>query len=193
MNRANRAAINAVSNVGGFLVPLMVNFIITPIVLVLLGEEGYGLQTLALVVSGYLTFMDLGMDIPITKLLAEDNAKKDYISSNHLLNSTLVLYLVIGFFGFILIFLSRDLLASTVFHIPAHRFNDARCVFLLAGVGFALNIFASWGRAALNGIQRYDINTFIRIITMVSASIIGIIALYLGYGLVGFVFVRVIS
>lgn len=93
MSRINQTAINIVTNTGGFLIPLSVNFIVTPILLRFIGEEGYGLQSLALVISGYLAFMDLGMDIPITKLLAEDHAKADHSSANQLLNTTLLLYL----------------------------------------------------------------------------------------------------
>jgi O-antigen/teichoic acid export membrane protein len=193
MNRINQTAVNMVTNAGGFLAPLLVNFITTPILLKLLGQEGYGLQSLVLVVSGYLVIMDLGMDIPITKLLAQDHARGHRLLANRLLSTTLLLYLMIGLCGFFVIFLSRDFLVDRVFNIPAHQKGGARLVFQLAAVGFALNLLCSWGRACLTGIQRYDVANTIRILTLMTGSIVGVSLVYIGYGVVGFVLVRVIT
>lgn len=193
MNRTKQTAANIITNAAGYLAPLLVNFITTPILLRFVGEDGYGLQNLALVISGYLAVMDLGMDIPITKFLAGDHAQGDYRSANRLLNTTLILYLLIGLGGFFLVFLGSDLLVNTVFDVPGKQISAALIIFQLAGAGFALNLLGSWGRAALCGMQRFDIASAIRVSTLVGASVAGIIALYMGYGLTGFVLVRVVS
>ncbi len=193
MNRINQTAVNMVANAGGFLAPLLVNFITTPILLRLLGEDGYGLQSLVLVISGYLVIMDLGMDVPITKLLAQDHAQGHRLLANRLLSTTLLLYLMIGLGGFFVIYLSRDFLVDRVFTIPAHQRGGAQLVFQLAAVGFALNLLCSWGRACLTGIQRYDVANTIRILTLVTGSIVGVSLVYAGYGVAGFVLVRVVT
>jgi O-antigen/teichoic acid export membrane protein len=193
MNGINRTAVNMVANASGFVAPLLVNFITTPILLRLLGEDGYGLQSLVLVISGYLVMMDLGMDVPITKLLAQDHAQGHRLLANRLLSTTLLLYLMIGLGGFFVIYLSRDFLVDRVFAIPAHQKGGARLVFQLAAVGFTLNLLCSWGRACLAGIQRYDVANTIRILTLVTGSIVGVSLVYVGYGVVGFVLVRVVT
>lgn len=191
MNRTQQAAVNMVTNATGLVVPLFINFITTPILLRLLGQEGYGLQSLALVISGYLAIMDLGMDIPITKLLAGDHALGDRRLANQLLNTTLLLYVIIGLGGFFIIFACRSFLVYKVFDIPAGQINNAMIVFQLAGAGFALNLLCAWGRACSYGIQRYDIPNAIRISTLAISSIVGVIVVYIGYGLVGFILTRV--
>ena len=62
------------SSAAGYIVPMLVNFITTPLLLRALGEAAFGLQSLVVVV-GYLSFMDMGLDLPIVKLLAEDRAR----------------------------------------------------------------------------------------------------------------------
>lgn len=60
------------SSAAGYVVPMLVNFITTPLLLRALGEAAFGLQSMVAVIVGYLTFMDMGLDLPITKLLAVD-------------------------------------------------------------------------------------------------------------------------
>lgn len=193
MSRSKQSAINMITSGGGFILPIMINFFITPILLRFLGEERYGLQSLMLVISGYFAIMDLGIDIPITKYLAEDHAKNDKISVGRLLNTTFVIYTVVGFLGAGIIFIMRDLLADSIFKISPDLRHDAVIVFVLSGVGFALNTISSWGRACLNGLQRYDIANIIRVVTMLFSSVIGLVAVYFGYGVIGFVAIRVIG
>jgi len=66
---------------------MLVNVIATPFLLRGLGEAAYGLQTLVAVIIGYLTMMDMGLDLPIIKILSEDRAKNDIESENRMLSS----------------------------------------------------------------------------------------------------------
>lgn len=193
MSRSKQSAVNMITSGGGFILPIMINFFITPILLKFLGEEGYGLQSLMLVISGYFAIMDLGIDIPITKYLAEDHAKDDKISVGKLLNTTFVIYIVMGLLGACIIFFMRDLLADSIFKISPDQRHAAVVVFVLSGVGFALNTLTSWGMACLNGLQRYDIANIIRVATMFFSSVVGLLAVYFGYGVIGFVVIRVIG
>ena len=74
MHYVQRSFINMLSSAAGYAVTMLVNFITTPLLLRGLGESAYGLQSLMAVIIGYLTFMDMGLDLPVTKLLAEDHA-----------------------------------------------------------------------------------------------------------------------
>ena len=82
MNRIQRSSINMLSSAAGYVIPMFVNLITTPLLLRGLGEAAYGLQSLVAVVIGYLTFMDMGLDLPITKLLAGDHASNTVESEN---------------------------------------------------------------------------------------------------------------
>ena len=110
MDRSNRATINMISSFLGYGIPMVVSMVTTPIVLNLLGVSAYGLISLISVIIGYLTVIDMGLDLPITKYLAEDRAKSDNNAANLMLNNALQLYLLIGILGMTIIFLASNFL-----------------------------------------------------------------------------------
>ena len=136
MNRLQRSSINMLSSAAGYVVPMLVNFITTPLLLHAIGEAAYGLQSLVAVIIGYLTFMDMGLDLPIIKLLAEDRARQDADAESHLLSTTVQLYAIIGLAGMLGIMLLADWFVRSVFQVPADLVDQAVLVFRLAGIGF---------------------------------------------------------
>lgn len=133
MNRLQRSSVNMLSSMAGYAVPMLVNLMTTPLLLHMLGPAGYGLQSLVGVIIGYLIFMDMGLDLPITKLLAEDRARQDANSENSLLSITLQLYAAIGLIGMIVIMVMADWLARSVFQIPEDLVGPSRDCFPLGG------------------------------------------------------------
>ncbi len=192
MSKINRSVLNMISGGAGYLIPMVLNLVFTPVILSNLGSEAYGLQSLVNVIIGYLTVADMGLDIPVTKFIAEYKAKEDKVAMNKLLNSTLQIYLVIGFLGMLIIFGFSRLLVDSVFKIPALLHSEALTVFFLAGFGFFGGITSMWGKSIFNGLQRYEIANGISIISNLLSTVIGIILVVNGNGVVGYVFVRVL-
>lgn len=192
-NRIHRSSINMLSSLIGYVVPMIINLIVTPILLRALGETAYGLQSLVAVIIGYLTVMDMGLDLPITKYLAEDHAKKDTESANRMLNNSLQLYLIIGVIGMALIFLIAETLAYKVFKVPAEMVSEAVIVFQLAGIGFLGSVGMSWGRAVAMGLQRFEITYGVAVLTNLAGVCLGLMMVYAGFGVSGYVLMRVIS
>ena len=180
------------SSTAGYIVPMLVSLITTPLLLRLLGEAAYGLQSLAAVIIGYLTFMDMGLDLPVTKLLAEDRARKDVDAENYLLSTTLQLYVIIGLVGMVAIMLLADWFVRLMFRVPGDLVSQAVMVFRLAGVGFLCSVGMSWGRAVAMGLQRFDLNYSVSVVLGTAGTLIGLGAVYAGYGVVGYVLIRVI-
>lgn len=180
-----------VSSSVGFITPMLLNLLFTPVILNNLGSEAYGLQTLVNVIIGFLMVADMGLDIPVTKFISEFRAKGDKMSINRLLNTTLHIYLLIGVLGMIVIFCLSPWLVKNAFSVPEKLHSEALMVFLLAGIGFFGGIFAMWGKSVFNGLQRYDIANAISIISNLLSTIIGIALVIAGYNVVTFVFVRV--
>ncbi len=192
MNRLDRCSINAVSSTAGFFVPMLVNVITTPLLLRALGESAYGLQSLVAVIIGYLAFVDMGLDLPIIKLLAEDRAREDADAESHLLSTTLQLYAVLGLAGMSGIMLLSHWIARSVFQVPADLVDDAVIVFRLAGIGFLGSVGMSWGRAIAMGLQRFDLTYSVSVVFSTAGSLIGLGLVYAGYGVVGYVLARTI-
>jgi len=192
MNRLQRSSINMLSSAAGYAVPMLVGFITTPFLLRALGEAAFGLQSLVAVIVGYLLFMDMGLDLPIIKLLAEDRARQDAKSENRLLSTTLQLYAGIGLAGMLAIMLLADWLARSVFKVPENLVSQAVMVFRLAGIGFLGSVGMSWGRAVAMGLHRFDLNYSVSVVLSTAGILIGLGGVYAGYGVVGYVLIRVI-
>ena len=193
MNRLNRSSVNMLSSLFGYAVPMIISLVTTPIVLNQLGVASYGLISLVSVIIGYLTVMDMGLDLPITKYLAEDQAKADTKAGNLMLNNTLQLYFIIGVIGMLVIIFTAKIFAYQVFEIPDDLLSEAVTVFQLAGIGFLGSVASSWGRAISMGVQRFEITYGISIITNIVGICLGLLLIYAGYGVVGFVLMRVLS
>jgi len=106
------------SSLFGYAVPMIISLVTTPIVLSQLGVESFGLISLVSVIIGYLSVMDMGLDLPITKYLAEDQAKADTKAGNLMLNNTLQLYFIIGVIGMLVIFLLQKYLLIRYLKYP---------------------------------------------------------------------------
>lgn len=192
MNRLDRSSINMLTSTAGYVIPMVISFATTPLLLKMLGEEAYGIQCLVGVIVGYLAFMDMGLDLPITKFLAEDIARKDVTAKNYLLSTTFQLYVGIGIIGMTIIILLSEWLATTVFQVPENLSYQAVNVFRLAGIGFLGSVGTSWGIAVMMGLQRFDVNYSVSVVLNTTSTLIGLGVVYAGFGLVGYILVRML-
>ncbi|KFN39675.1 hypothetical protein KN63_01780 [Smithella sp. F21] len=192
MDRLNRSSINMLSSAAGYIVPMFVNLLTIPFLLSGLGDAAYGIQSLVAVIIGYLTFMEMGLDLPVTKLLAEDRAKNDTKAESYLLSTTLQLYGIIGIIGMTVIILLSDVLVLHIFKVPQALIPAALTVFQLAGIGFLGSVGLSWGRAVAMGMQRFDLSYSVSAIVSSVGALGGLGAVYAGYGVIGYVTVRVV-
>jgi len=192
MSSLKRSTVNMISSAVGYILPMAVNIATTPLLLKGLGETAYGLQSLVNVIIGYMAFMDMGLDIPIIKILAESKAKNDFKSINNLLNTTFQLYSIIALIGMIVIILLSQIFVIYIFPVPINMTHSAIIVFQLAGIGFLGSIFLSWGRAVAFGMQRFELSYSVSVGTSIAGTLIGLAAVYTGWGIIGYVFVRVI-
>ncbi len=191
MNRFRRSGINILASAAGYAVPMLLNFISAPLLVSGLGLEGYGLQNLVGVITGYLALLDGGLDIPIIKLVAEYHSRRNVTDENRLLSTTLQLYLAIGAVGLVIAFAGSHFLATRVFELGPSLRDAGTIVFLLAGVGFLANVVTSWGRAVANGVQRYEVSNGIAVATSAVSIGIGLAVVYSGGGVVAYVGIRI--
>lgn len=192
MTSLRKTAINMISGGAGYFFPIIINLIATPLLISHLGQEAYGLQSLVSVVIGYLLVTDLGLDIPIVKFIAEYQAKNDLLRRDKLISNTFQMYLLIGIIGMVVIVFFSQFFLNDVFNISPNLQYEAKIVFIIAGLGFLGNIFSMWGKAVFIGLQRYDIANGVQVICNLASSIIGIVLVIKGYGIIYFVLVKII-
>ncbi|WP_212000358.1 oligosaccharide flippase family protein [Chitinophaga sp. HK235] len=192
MSLSKRSVINIVSGGLGYLIPILLNIISIPIILNKLGNEAYGLLNLVNLIIGYLIISDMGLDIPITKYVAEYNAGNNRDKLKSLLNSALQIYIRIGLGGMILVAAFSGILSRNVFKIPDSHLQEARLIFILAGVGFLFSILNLFAKAVFNGLQKYEVSNGLNVLQNLLSILFGIILVLSGGGIVWFVFIRVI-
>ncbi len=193
MRRLERSVLNMASNLIGWVVPVVVNAIAIPFLLHRLGPDAYGLSNLVMVVIGYFSIMDMGMDIASIKLLAEYHVKGDKDSINRLMSTNFQIYMGMGLIGMLVILISADMLANSVFSVPEAFKVDAATIFRLGAWGFLASMLVMWATAVPHGLQRYDIMNGISITTSLVSTGVGVAVVYAGYGVVGFVLTRILT
>ncbi|MGH2509466.1 MAG: lipopolysaccharide biosynthesis protein, partial [Ktedonobacteraceae bacterium] len=176
MSRAERASVNMAASALGYIVPMIANVLATPYLLRSLGHAAYGLQSLAAVVVGYFAVMDMGLEVPVVKILSEVHGTSSIESENRLLSTALTIYIGVGAIGLIVIGSCARWLAVHFFKVPVELIPEATNVFRLAGIGFLGNMGLSWGRALAIGLQRYDIAYGVYIVINTASILAGVIA-----------------
>ncbi len=192
MIKIRQIAINIISGGAGYLVPMVVNLLTTPFLLSKLGEEAYGIQVIANVIVGYLVVADMGLDIPITEKISSFYAKQDENDQSKFLATTIKIYFLIGLSGALILIGLTDFIIEWLI-IPDTYIADARYVFYLSAFGFLGSILGMWGKAVFNGLHRYDIANGVNILCNVLAVGLGLVLIFLDYGLVGFMFARMLG
>ena len=118
MDRTQRSAINALVSMIGYVVPMALGLISAPILLSLLGEEAFGLQSLVSVVIGYAAMMDAGLAFPVTKFLVEDQAAGATDSQNRQISTTLYRYPLICLIGMVVLLYTGEWMCTAGVAVP---------------------------------------------------------------------------
>jgi O-antigen/teichoic acid export membrane protein len=158
------------------------SFLITPYLVLKLGDERFGIWAFVTVLVGYFGIFDLGLGVALVKYVAEFHAAREYKLLNAAINSAFsVMIVLVG------LIVGAGLIASGrllhLFKIPPQNYSEARFAFigaLLILLGQAcLGVFQS----VLNGLQRMGWFNLIAIITSIPSAAGVILVLHRGYGL----------
>jgi len=95
-NIRQRVLRGTLANYGARFIGIATWFFITPEVLRVLGEAGFGLWVLAAALIGYGSLLDLGIGGAITKFVAEYRARSEDARIKELLGSALLIYSCVG-------------------------------------------------------------------------------------------------
>lgn len=180
--------LNAVSNWTFFTVNVVLSFILTPILILNLGDENYGIWALVASIIGMYGLLDLGIDSAILRYVSYYHGKEDKKSVGSVLFTSLVAYTFIGIVVLIFTFLSLDFFIG-FFNITSDNIEIFKYTLIFVGCSIAITFPANVFRTSLLGYELYIINNIIRIVTEITRVGLIILALRLGYGLKGVAFI----
>ncbi|MCY7348661.1 MAG: oligosaccharide flippase family protein [Pyrinomonadaceae bacterium] len=172
---------NVLYGLSTWILPLVLSFVSTPIILRSLGDKDYGIYALVL---GFIAYsFNLSFGRAITKYVAEYRANGENEKIRDIISATLFINVSVGITVILLVFAAADYLVADVFQIAAE--DQSKTVFALhiASLTLFFLILNQVFNSILQGIHRFDV--FSKITNFNSVGIIaGNIFLALnGYGL----------
>ena len=108
---------NAILNLAGHGVRVIVALVAIPFIIRGLGTERYGVFSLALIVLGYFSLFDFGLGRATTKFVAEYLGREDTKQLPGLIWTSLGLQLIQGIFGGFLLVAATPFLVGKIFNI----------------------------------------------------------------------------
>ncbi len=158
-----------------------------------LGDTSFGLFSLAWVLIGYLTFLDVGVNRAATKFISEHLAQEDRESVRKLLRTAIFANLVMGLTGGLVIALLSPYLIHSVFKISGNLEGQARWSFYAVSLAVPVLLVQGIFRAALSSFQRFGwINAVDALATVAQWMAAGCLA-WKGYGVAVVVFSTVLA
>ncbi|MEP6858745.1 MAG: flippase [Gemmatimonadales bacterium] len=174
----SRVAHNTLLNFLGLAVPLALAFFVMPVAARHLGPARFGLLGLAWAITEYLTLFDLGLGRAVVKFVA-DALHHDSDELSEIVSISLFAQLAAGIVGGALFALAAPALVHSVFRLPPDTASEAIGVFRVVGLSLPAVLLISAQRGILEGAQRFDLSTTIKMLSSVaSLSIPAIGAVY---------------
>ena len=171
---------NALYNVFGQGLPLLVGLAAIPVTLRSLGEARFGLLGLAWAILGYVGVLDLGLGRATTKFVAEYLAAGDTERLRRVATLAVASQTGMGVIGGALFALLGPLLVSTVLGVPPALHTEARGMLLALALSVPFVVLSASLRAILEAAQRFDLVNLIRTPTSAAVLIVPAIAASLG-------------
>jgi O-antigen/teichoic acid export membrane protein len=186
---ARNAALNLATN-GWIFIVLVVAM---PKLVHYLGETSFGLFSLAWVMIGYLTFLDVGVNRAATKFISEHLAEEDHESARKILRTGIYANFAMGMAGGLAVALLSPYLIHSVFKVSGDMAGQARWAFYAVSLAVPVLLVQGIFRAALSSFQRFGwINAVDALATGAQWTVAGLLA-WKGYGVALVVFSTVVA
>lgn len=182
--RSIRVLKNVLTNYLRFGVAGVIGFLLTPVMVHLLGDRDYGLWVALFSLTGYFGLFDQGIRPSLVRYVSRDHARGDQAGLDRTLSSALALYAAVG----LLTLLAAVFIGATLdrwLRIEPQALPAARQVVWIAGLSLALGFPLGVFGAALSGLQRYDIANGIGILIGIVRALAFVGVLHVHGGIIG--------
>jgi O-antigen/teichoic acid export membrane protein len=192
LTSGNRLARNTLWNLIGNVAPMLVAIFCIPLLVKALGTNRFGILTLVWALIGYSTVFDFGLGRALTQLVATRLGTDEQQDVPHLVWTSQLMMLFLGFVGTAVLGLLSGWLARHVLHVPVGLESETtRSLYLLA---FSIPVVISTAglRGLLEAYQQFGVTNALRVPTGVftfvapllvlpfSNSLVPVVAMLLG-------------
>src|SRR5262249_43912234 len=141
----------------GYVVSVVVNFFVSPLIVRHLGPSQYGVWTLLVTLTAHLSLLDLGVRSAVTRYVARSHSRGDHATATRIVSTAFVLFT--GMAGLALVAsIGLGLLVPHVFNIPAAYRGSTVIVTTLAGASAGVALLSGVFGGVIVGIQRFDLS-----------------------------------
>lgn len=150
-----------------------------------LGEAGYGIYSFLLILIGYLSFLDLGLNAGAVRFVAEAVAAGDREKVRKVIGTISRVYLFTAGAGSLTLFLGSGFIARHFLNeIPEDLIPEAIWFFRLGAVAFFLNLYSIFLGGLQTAVQKQYLSNSIRFTGDSLRLLSGMVLILSGYGLV---------
>lgn len=183
--KESRLARNTILNVAGQVIPLLVGIVTIPYVVRSLGTARFGILSIAWLVFGYFSLLDLGLGRATTKFLAEHLARCQMERIPGLFWTSLALQAVFGIVGALMVMASIPSLVGKILKVPPGLVTETRTSLLLLAAFLPVVLTTNSLRSVLEAAQRFDLVNLLKVPGTISVFLAPAIGLKFGLQLPG--------
>lgn len=163
-------------------ISIVLAFFMMPFMISSLGDEWYGVWAIIGGIIATYYILDFGLSSAVTKYISQHLAEDDFESANRIINTSLVIYSILG----VIVFLSSLVVAyfANYFVDAEQNLYTIQLVIVISGLSLALEFPYKSFAGIVNSYMRYDLLTYSRLATMLLSA--GLIVYYLsdGHGII---------
>ncbi len=182
---------NLFANWFGYLANIIIMFFLTPFVVYKLGDVTYGTWSLMISITGYLGLAEVGVRISTGRHLNIYLGRKDNEKASSVIGTSLAFYSVVS----IVIFLAATMLGLNfprLFpQVPQQLAQEARWLLILLSVNVWLSLFSATFAQLLHANDRFDLRSMVDVVVLLSRTVLIVLLLQMGHGIVAMTFVQV--
>lgn len=171
------------SNWGAYILAMAVSFFLSPYVVHHLGNNGYGVWTLILSLTGYLGLLDLGVRGAVTRYVARFHSQAAHGNASNVASSAMLIFSSAGLIAFCTSVVLATLIVGRL-KIPPQYLAASRVVLVVTGLSIATSLVNGVFGGVLVGLQRFDLTNGIEIANNLLRTFTIVLFLHLGYGIV---------
>lgn len=190
---ASELKAGTIFNFISIVVRLVVGFTMTPYMIYCLGENNFGLFSIAGGILAYLSLMDFGLGPTVTKYVAESVAKQDTAAESRLIGQSVYLFSLLGILfalvAAVLYFFLGDLYGDK---LTVTEFSDLQWMYILMVANTALFFPARAFAGVLTAHQKFKIPGTVGLVHSLLNVGVTFLLLWLGYGPVALVLAGVL-
>ncbi len=176
---------NALLNLVGFGVPLIVALFSVPLVIRGLGAARFGVLALVWAVTAYSSVFDLGLGRATTKFVAEAIAQADVDRVGAIVSTSVMVQAGFGLLGGLLLVAVSPLLAERLLKVPPELTATARLSFCIAAVSVPTVLISGSLRGGLEAAQRFDLVNAVRAPLNAANFLLPLLGVVVGWDLPG--------